>query len=192
MRWFKRAPASADPPAAAKPSFGAWVLHKFAKGREPGEMTFAEVEQLCANASSILCGAAYAEPEALKATVEISQQLIDEARVVAQRTGDGFRAALDDERNTLIAWPWDHLGTRIAWRATRQGMLDERWLGDALTAVGTVYAIGFREQLAHVLDFWQRVAAGVGPGEGGQAPDLAEMGRTMWALYQGELSAGGG
>ena len=176
MRWFKRAPASADPPAAAKPSFGAWVLHKFAKGREPGEMTFAEVEQLCANASSILCGAAYAEPEALKATVEISQQLIDEARVVAQRTGDGFRAALDDERNTLIAWPWDHLGTRIAWRATRQGMLDERWLGDALTAV----------------DFWQRVAAGVGPGEGGQAPDLAEMGRTMWALYQGELSAGGG
>ncbi|GAB4327779.1 MAG: hypothetical protein Kow0010_11420 [Dehalococcoidia bacterium] len=167
------------------------MLHKFAKGREPREMTFAEVEQLCANTGSILCGAAYAEPEALRATVEVSQELIDEAKVVAQRTGDAFRAALDDERNTLIAWPWDHLGTRIAWRATRQGMLDEWWLGDALTAVGTVYAIGFREQLSHVLDFWQRVASGVRPGDGSQAPDLAEMGRTMWALYQRERSSEG-
>lgn len=153
-------------------------------------MTFAEVEQLCANAGSILCGAAYAEPDSLRATVEVSQELIDEAKVIAQRTGDGFRAALSDERNTLIAWPWDHLGTRIAWRATRQGMLEERWLGDALTAVGTVYAIGFREQLTHVLDVWQRVAAGIRSGSAQGAPDLVEMGRTMWVLYQNERVAG--
>lgn len=184
MKWFKRESPAEVPPAPRRASFGAWVVHKFAKGRAPTEMTFAEIEQLCANAGSILCGAAYADPEALKATIEVSQELIDEAQVIAQRTGDGFRAALADEQHTLIAWPWDHLGTRIAWRATRQGMVDERWLGDALTAVATVYAIGFREQLTHVLDLWRRVAGGVRRDVEGAAPDLVEMGRTMWALYQ--------
>lgn len=151
-------------------------------------MTFAEIEQLCANTGSILCGAAYAAPEALKAAVDISPELVEEAKVVAQRTGDGFRAALGDERNTLVAWPWDHLGTRIAWRATRQGMVEERWLGDALMAVGTVYALGFREQLTHVLEFWRKVAGGLQPGRDGSAPDLVEMGRAMWALYEKELA----
>ncbi len=151
-------------------------------------LPYAEVERLCANAGSLLCGAAFARPAAFAGRVPTAE-VAYEAALLARRTADGFKASLADRKNTVIAWPWDHMATHIAWQATRANDTSEDALGEVLLALGTCYATRHREQLAAVLDLWGQVARGVhrGPNE----PDLARMGEEMLSAYEAVLAAGG-
>jgi hypothetical protein len=148
-------------------------------------MPFARLEQVCSNAGSALCGAAYAEPGALGSLLTIGQELAGEAALVAKRTGDGFKACLDDRQHTVLTWPWDHLATRVAWEASRTGDTSEETVGRRLGDIGAAYALRHREQLAVVLDLWQQVAAGaVEPVPAAEPPSLVAMGRQLLAAFQ--------
>ena len=140
-------------------------------------LPYAEVERLCANAGSLLCGAAFARPAAFAGRVPTAE-VAYEAALLARRTADGFKASLADRKNTVIAW-----------QATRANDTSEDALGEVLLALGTCYATRHREQLAAVLDLWGQVARGVhrGPNE----PDLARMGEEMLSAYEAVLAAGG-
>jgi hypothetical protein len=145
-------------------------------------MTFARLERVCSNAGQLLCGAVFARPEAFRDTIHDSRPLLREGEVVARRTADGFRASLADRTDTVLAWPWDHMATAIAWTATRDGDLSEPALGTALTGLGAAYSLAHREQLAAVVDLWQQVAAGLN--QQGGPPDLRLMGRDMLDAYE--------
>lgn len=148
-------------------------------------MPFAAVERICANASSLLIGAAFADPEAFP--VSSDSAAADEARLIARRTADGFKASLADRQHTVIAWPWDHIATAAAWAATRAGDTSEVVLSEGLSAVSLVYAARYREQLAAVLDLWKQIAGNLHPDR--PSPDLPEMGSEMVAAYRAVTSA---
>lgn len=178
MRLFRRR-RSAPPPV---PSFGEWTLRSFAKDEPLTEMTFARLEQACANAASLLLGAAFADPEAAREESAKHPDAANEAEVLARRTADAFRAALADRDRVVLAWPWDHLATRVAWEAARDGDAAPGPLGDALWRAAAAYALYQREQLQHVVTLWNQVAAGVS--RSGAQPDLAVMGREALAAYR--------
>jgi hypothetical protein len=159
-------------------TFGEWLLGLFADGKRLADLPFSEVERLCANAASLLVGAAYAVPGHFTASVAGTR----DAALVARRTADGFQASLADKQNTALAWPWDHMATTVAWGATRDGNTSEAALGRALSDLGSAYALRHREQAAAVLGLWQEVASGVRAGA--PRPDLARMGSEMLAAYQ--------
>jgi hypothetical protein len=166
------------------PQFGEWLIEQFAAESEPGPMSFHELERICSNAAAIICAAAYQRPEALREGLDIGEEHIEEARLIGRRTGDSFQRLLDDPHNAAVAWPWDHLGTRLAWLAQREMTGDEvgrtgRWL----ERVGVAYGIGFRQQLDAVYDFWRRLA--VSRGEDDQARrDMLELGLKMHDIYR--------
>lgn len=150
-------------------------------------MTFSELEQVCSNAGSLLCAAAYGDPETAGARVELDSDLAAEADLVARRTGDGFRACLKDRENTIITWPWDHLATRVAWGATRAESVSERSLGDRLFGIAAAYALRHRDQLGVVLDLWGQVVVGlVAAPAGGGPPNLLEMARQLLRAFDEE------
>lgn len=167
----------------ARTTFGAWLLGHFAGGREIGGLPFSEVERLCANAGSLLVGAVFALPDSF--AKERTPEALQDAALVARRTADGFKASLADRNNAVIAWPWDHMATALAWDAAKAGDSSRETLGAALEATGAVYASMHREQLTAVLELWRQVAAGVHTGA--ERPDLARMGAEMWAAYQGTV-----
>ncbi|MBI2764552.1 MAG: hypothetical protein HYX53_01435 [Chloroflexi bacterium] len=174
--------ATTAPPSAA--CFGAWVLRQFAQGRLLAELPFAELERTCANAASVIFGAAMAAPEALDLPAAHTAEAAAEARIVALRTANGFKAALDDRRHTVLAWPWEHLATRVAWQAAQAGAISEDTLGLAMQTVTAAYSRYHRDQLETVVGLWEQVVRGIraGSGSGGRtatAPDLAAMGRQM-------------
>ncbi|MCK9517744.1 MAG: hypothetical protein M0R74_01775 [Dehalococcoidia bacterium] len=191
--WFFR---RRRPEAATQlpgPSFGEWALRSFASDEPVPGMTFARLEQVCSNAASLLCGAAYAEPEAARDAAPSDATLAEEASLMARRTADGFKAALADRDNAVLAWPWDHLATRLAWQATRNEATLERDLGDGLWQISALYALRHREQLQHVLSLWDQVASGVLTGAQSRRPSLERMGREALAAYRSgvvSLSAG--
>ncbi|MFN8507142.1 MAG: hypothetical protein U0547_06200 [Dehalococcoidia bacterium] len=187
MKLFRR--ASPPPPEPSRAVFGEWLLERFAGPREVGVLTFAELERAIANSASVVIGAAYAAPGAFAA--EPSPQERDEARLVARHTADGFKAALQDRKHTVICWPWEHLATRLAWTATRAGEVDRRALGLALEGIGAAYSTLHHDQITSVIEVWDRVAQGIaGAGQGGSSPDLRVMGLTMLAAFQATAAPG--
>lgn len=162
------------------PNFAAWLLQQFTGGRPTDEMTFSELERICASAASLLIGAAYAQPGSI--AFAPSSDRSDEAQLIARRTADGFRASLDDRQNTVIAWPWDHIATSVAWTATRSGDTSESALGERILAVALPYATRHREQLSAVLGLWQEIAGNLHPEA--PRPNLARMGEEMLAAYR--------
>lgn len=182
MRWFRRR-GQDEGVAEARPSFGTWLLEQFSGGEPVGGLPFARLERACSNAASLVCGAAYAEPGAFEQRQELWRpELRAEAGVVSRRTADGFRAALADRENTVLAWPWEHMGTSLAWQATRSGEVDAAQLGVRLEELAAAYALVHRAQLEAVIDLWRQVAAAVYRGE--QEPDLPRMGSEMLAAYR--------
>ncbi len=181
MRWFRRGARAPGQPAR-QPSFGAWLLEQFAGGEPVGELPFARLERVCSNAASLVCGAAYAEPAAFERPELWGPELRTEAGVVSRRTADGFKAALADREHTVLAWPWEHMGTSLAWQATRSGEVTAERLGERLEGLAAAYALVHRAQLEAVIDLWRQVAAAVYRGE--QEPDLPRMGSEMLAAYR--------
>ncbi|MFN0148993.1 MAG: hypothetical protein ACKVT1_21015 [Dehalococcoidia bacterium] len=163
------------------PSFGTWVLRSFGRDEPVVTMAFARLEQVCANAASLICGAVCAEPRAFAPPVAPE---IGEAALLARRTADGFARALEDRKQAILAWPWDHIATRVTWQLTREGGLSESRVGPALERLAVAYTTLHHEQLASVLSVWAEVAGGV---TGGPPPDLVAMGRV--ALHEFELAA---
>ncbi len=151
------------------------------------EMPYSEVERVCANAGSLLFGAAYALPEEFIDAVPITDELAGEAALLSRRTADGFKASLADRKNAVIAWPWDHLATKAAWEASRSNDTSEEKLAATLTDIGATYAIRHREQLTAVLDLWGQVASNVQ--SVAETPDLAKLGSTMLIAYKATNAA---
>ena len=174
---LRRRPATPAP--AARPEFAEWLITQFANGSATATMTFAEVERVCANASSLLMGAAFARVDSFASPADRAG--VDEARVLARRTADGFKASLADRQHTVIAWPWDHVATAAAWAATRAGDTTERTLSEGTAGVSLAYAARHREQLSAVLDLWKQVAGNLHPER--PAPDLQQMGAEMLDAY---------
>lgn len=187
MRLFRRQrPATPAPP----PLFGPWLLRHFAQGEPTAAMPFARLEQVCSNAGSVLCGAAYSDPASVAGATALDGALAAEAALVAKRTGDGFKACLEDRQHTIISWPWDHLATRVAWEATRGGDASEEVVGRRLGDIGAAYAARHREQLATVFGLWEQVVAGLAtPVPVDEPPSLVVMGRQLLAAFQVERAA---
>ncbi|MBK7126289.1 MAG: hypothetical protein IPH65_10315 [Dehalococcoidia bacterium] len=169
--------------------FAEWLLRQFAGGRPMASMPYGEIERICANAGSLLVGAVHARPADFEGVLAVGLPDIDrEAALLSRRTADGFRASLADRKNTVMAWPWDHMATKVAWDATRQEDTSEAALGAALLSLGSVYAMRHREQVAAVLSLWTQVAAGVSA-VSASPPDLSRMGAEMLAAYEASRAA---
>ncbi|MGE0601628.1 MAG: hypothetical protein AB7J35_19470 [Dehalococcoidia bacterium] len=176
-----------DPAPERDRGFAAWLLRQFNGGRPMSEMPYAEVERVCSNAGSLLFGAAYASPEEFAGTVPVTEQLAGEAALLSRRTADGFKASLEDRKNAVIAWPWDHLATKAAWEASRANDTSEETLAATLTDIGATYAIRHRDQLTAVLDLWGQIASNVRNVE--ETLDLAKLGATMLIAYKATTAA---
>ncbi|HMO54789.1 MAG TPA: hypothetical protein PJ994_09820 [Tepidiformaceae bacterium] len=183
MRLFRRQAELPTPPDPRPVGFAAWLIRQFAKGTPTSELQFSELERVCSNAGSLLCGAVLARPDAFRgAPHDLGIQR--EAAILSRRTADGFKASLADRKNTVLAWPWDHLATSIAWNATRSGDAGEETLGKAIFELGTAYSLFHREQLEAVVDLWAQVATGVHHSQ--QPADLARMGNDMLAAFEAQ------
>ncbi|MBA4180040.1 MAG: hypothetical protein C0506_05570 [Anaerolinea sp.] len=185
MKLFRKPPAPARPPGP--PSFGAWLVARFAGEESAAELPFAKLERACGNAGSLICGAVLARPASFGDKVRMDADTLQEAGLVAKRTANGFQASLADRDNVVLSWPWDHLATRVAWRATQRGPVSEEAVGDELLRIGATYAIAHREQLEAARGVWEEVVAGLRPG--GEA-SLTRMGADMLAAYEAETGGG--
>jgi hypothetical protein len=178
---------TAPRPSGPQPGFGSWLLEQFAAGTPVADLPFARLERACSNVASLVCGAAFVQPGPFRRPEILRPALRDEAGVVSRRTADGFRAALADREHTVLAWPWEHVGTSVAWRATRAGEVEVLALGAHVEQLAGAYAIFCREQLTAVFDLWRGVAAGVYRGE--LEPDLPQMGCDMLAAFEAGRSS---
>lgn len=172
----RKKPLSDAPPAA--PAFGEWLIRQFTAGEPTTRMPFSRLERVCSNAGLLLCAGVYSRPEAFRDIAPGSR----EGDIVARRTADGFKASLADRAHTVLAWPWDHMATSVAWTASRSGDVAEPRLGTALTGIGVAYSLAHREQLTAVVELWQRVAAGLIPDA--RPPDLPAMGHQMLTAFE--------
>jgi hypothetical protein len=168
------------------------VLRHFAGSENTGAMPFAQLEQLCSNAGSLVCGAAFSRPAAFHERAAAGGEAATEAAVIARRTADGFKAALADRQHTVMTWPWDHIATRVAWKATRAGSMDEETVGRQIEEIAAEYALAHREQLERVLSIWADVVAAVVAPAPVARPSLAEMGGQMLKAFEAEQSGVGG
>ncbi len=164
-------------------SFGEWLIRQFTRHEPTESLTFAEAERVCSSAGSLLCAAAYADADAVGKGLEFTSEHVQEAQLIATRTGDGFQAALNDKVHTTIAWPWDHLSTRIVWTTQREGTSTAENLGRSLHVIGTTYAVTHREQLHHAIEFWDRVAVGFDTSSD-EPTDLVAMGSRMLEAFE--------
>ncbi|HMO97132.1 MAG TPA: hypothetical protein PKD27_13525, partial [Tepidiformaceae bacterium] len=104
MRLFRRQAELPTPPDPRPVGFAAWLIRQFAKGTPTSELQFSELERVCSNAGSLLCGAVLARPDAFRgAPHDLGIQR--EAAILSRRTADGFKASLADRKNTVLAWP---------------------------------------------------------------------------------------
>ena len=185
-----RAPWKSEVKPQAPPlsSFGGWVLRSFLGEEAVATMAFARLEQVCSNAALLVCGAVYAEPAAFAWPVSADGA---EAVLVARRTADGFTRALADRNRSVLAWPWDHIATRVTWQLTQEGVLAEARLGPMIESLTVAYTSRYREQLTSVLVVWAEVAAGLASGP---PPDLTAMGRTALREFKaaGDMAPAGG
>lgn len=189
VRLFSRKTPPSEVPGAG-PSFGEWLIRQFTAGQPTADMPFSRLERVCSNAGLLLCGAVHGRPEAFLQEPPGSGNGRREGAVVARRTADGFKASLADRTNTVLAWPWDHMATSLAWKASREGDVSEASLGTALTAIGVAYSLAHTDQLTAVIDLWQQVAAQLNTDS--PAPDLRAMGRDMLTAFesgQGQLAS---
>ena len=182
--WRSSAAAATEPEP-----FGAWLVRTFAQGEAITDLPFARLERVCSNVGSIICGAAYAGTPALPTARSFSREVVEEATLVGERTTDAFRAATRDADNVVVSWPWDHLGTRVAWRATQAGdPPSAAALGEALLTVGAAYALTHREQPRSALELWEQVAGGLRRENAEERPNLALMAQRMLTAYEAELA----
>ena len=189
MNVFRRRLPPIEPPIEpARPTFGEWLLRQFTAGHASSDMPFSRLERICSNAALLLCGAVFARPEHFLNPAAESGPLAREGSVIARRTADGFKASLADRKNTVMAWPWDHMATSVAWTATRTGDLSEEAIGRALTDLGVAYSLSQRDQLAAVIDLWTQVTAGLNAQS--PPPDIQAMACDMLTAYQAAAGAG--
>jgi hypothetical protein len=174
---------------AAPLPFGTWLFERVTEGVDVETLPFARLEQLCSNAASLIYGAFYADLDACRDWLTLDPETQQEAGLLARRTADGFKASLADRSNVVIAWPWDHLATRVAWQATQSEHVESGLIGERLLAVGGTYALMHREQLTAVFDLWGRVAAAATGAE--RAPDLAAMGLKMLEGWRAAVAPSG-
>ncbi len=159
--------------------FGAWLVRTFARGAPIGELPFASLERVCSNAGS----------PTLPAASSFSREVVEEATLIGERTTDAFRAATRDADHVVVTWPWDHLGTRVAWRAMQAGdPPSAAAVGEALLTVGTAYCLTHREQLRSALELWEQVAGGLRQENAEERPSLALMAQRMLTAYEAELA----
>lgn len=178
MKLFSRERKPAAPPEP--PSFGAWTLRQVAQGESTAAVAFSRLEQLLSNTASLVCGAVHGSPEPFRATgFDLATQR--EAALVARRTADGFRASLADRDHAVLAWPWDHIATRVAWLATQSRQLDEEHLGRSLEQITVAYTLFHAEQVRAVIGVWGQVAAGVT--HTAEPPNLEAMGLQMYLSF---------
>ena len=186
-----RAPVSA-PPAAA---FGEWVVRRLTPEMPTATLTFAQLEQVLSNAASLICGAVYDNARAFLGRVPLDVPAQHEAMIIAKRTADGFQASLDDRDHVVLAWPWDHLATRVAWLTAQSGNMSEAPVGEALFIATVTYTLMHREQLDSVFALWAEVAAGAQrthgpaavPAEGASLP---QMGTQLFEAFLAVTGAG--
>lgn len=186
MKLFRKPGTPAQPPAP--PSFGEWLVTRFVGEEHAAELSFSKLERVCSNVGSLLCGAVLERPARFREAAVLDAETRAEAALVAKRTADGFRSSLDDRDNTVLSWPWDHLATRVAWKAIQSGSMSERAVGDELLRIGAAYAIAHREQLEAVVGLWTQVVAGIKPDS---ALSLTAMGAGMLTAYEREIGEGG-
>lgn len=184
MRFLPARRRSPLPPSP--PGFGGWALGCFAGSTPLSELAFEKLEKHLANAASAVCGAVFADPEILAPVLPLPPARVQDAHLVARRTADGFRAALADPKNTVIVWPWEHLATLLAWRATRSGPLDQERLGEEMLETAGAYAAAHRQQLSSAFTMWTEVARGVRAREAPPA-DLAALGAELHRLYRATI-----
>lgn len=141
-------------------------------------MTFAELERVCSNTSSLLIGAAMAAAgtDAVRPQDEIAA--LDHARLIARRTADGFSAALADRVHTVLAWPWDHVGTHVAWECSKNGT--HARANEVLAEWSFGYVANQPEQAVQVANLWSQVTAGL---DGGEPKHLDVLGGNALQLY---------
>ncbi len=169
-------------PAAAPelPSFGAWTLRQVARDESTAEVAFNRLEQLLSNTASLVCGAVHGSPRSFRAAAHgLATQR--EAALVARRTADGFRASLADRDHAVLAWPWDHIATRVAWLGTQSGELGEEHLGRLLEQITVAYTLFHEEQVRRVIGLWGEVAAGVT--HAAESPNLEAMGLQVYLAF---------
>lgn len=172
-----------EPEAPPMRSFGEWLVRQFSHKMPMEALTFAEAERVCSSAASLLCAAAYADADAVGKGLKFTSEHVQEAQIIATRTGDGFQAALNDKDHTAITWPWDHLSTRIVWTAQRAGTATAANVGRSLHVIGTTYAVTHREQLRHAIEFWDTVAVGFETSTD-EHTDLVTMGSRMLEAFE--------
>jgi len=170
-------------PGPAGVRFAGWLVARFLPGGTPGT-SFAGLEAASSKAASLFLGAAAAGAEVLDGIAPAAPAQVAEAHTLARRTADSLRSALDDAGRSVVAWPWDHLATMVAWGQTRDGEASTGTLGEAIAVAGAAYARLHPSQLGGALDLWGLVASGLAPG--GPAPDLRRMGATMWQAWLSE------
>ncbi len=119
MRLFRRETALSVPLPLPQ-AFAEWLLVATSGTTKLEDMDFAALERVCGNTSSLLIGAALAAPGTAAVSPADPATAGEHARLIARRTADGFSAALADRNHTVLAWPWDHIGTRVAWECLAQ------------------------------------------------------------------------
>ncbi len=169
-------------PPRAPASFGTWVLRQVAQGNDTRSLAFNQLEQVCSKAASLVCGAIHADPSAFRELVVIDATTQREAGLVARRTADAFRASLADRDHVILAWPWDHVATRVAWLGTQAGRLSEEELGREIDRIAGAYALVHREQLGTAIRLWSQVVAAVARAQ--EPPDLGFMGSEMFRAFR--------
>ncbi len=180
MKFFARRAAIPPPPL----SFGEWLFRRVCDDNDPAGVPFARLEQLCSNAGSLLCGAVFARRQRFRDRLALDVPTQNEAALLARRTADGFRASLSDRSHTVLAWPWDHLATRVAWQATQAESVHPAYLGLALERIGATYATMHREQLASAFELWERVVAGLP--QAPATPGLPALGEQLLTAFEAE------
>lgn len=140
-------------------AFAEWTLGHSAKGSDLASLDFPGLEHVLSNASLLLIGAGLAVPGTAAVAPDDGVAARENGVVIARRTADGFAAALADRVHTVIAWPWDHIGTRVAWDASKSG--DYENVAGELAEWSFGYVANHRAQVEEVAKLWTDVTAGV-------------------------------
>lgn len=122
-------------------------------------MDFPGLEHLLSNTSLLLIGAGLAAPGTAAVAPDDGLVARDHGQIIAKRTADGFAAALADRVHTVIAWPWDHIGTRVAWDSSKSG--DYGAVAGELAEWSFGYVTNHQTQAEEVAKLWSEVTAGV-------------------------------
>lgn len=140
-------------------AFADWALGHSAKGADLAALDFPGLEHLLSNTSLLLIGAGLAVPGTAAVAPDDDLVAREHGLVIAKRTADGFKAALADRVHTVLIWPWDHIGTRVAWDSSKSG--DYGAVAGELAEWSFGYVANHRPQVDEVGKLWTDVTAGV-------------------------------